>query len=156
MYNLLEYSNNCVKTSESLWQDCRDEPDDDDDITDFESFKFRSRPKNNTVNASTVNVKIAVSLKYLSNFWRTLEMLLINCELTLHLTWSANCIIYKMDRITTLARTDTKLYVSYITLSTQDNGKQLQQLKSGFKRTINWNNINQKYQSRQKIGIWTI
>ena len=84
-------------------------------------------------------------LKYLSNFWRTLEMFLINCELNLILTWSANCVIVSTaveNQVKTFAITDTTVPV--VTLSTQDNAKLLQQLKSGFKRTVNWN----KYQSK--------
>ena len=63
-------------------------------------------------------------------------MLLINCEITLDLTWSTNCFICKVDRATTFAIADTKLYVPVVTLTTQENAKLLQQLKSGFKRTI--------------------
>ena len=84
------------------------------------------------------NVEIMVPLKYLSNFWRTLEMLLINCEVIL--TWSANCVIVYTDvanQGATFTITETKLYVPVVTLSTQDNTKLLTQLKSGFKRTIN-------------------
>ena len=66
-------------------------------------------------------------------------MLLINCEVTLDLIWSANCVIYKEDRVKVFAMTHTKLYVPVATLLAQDNGKLLQQLKLGFKRTINWN-----------------
>ena len=88
-----------------------------------------------------------VPLKYLSNFWRTLEKPLINCEIDLILPWSTNCITSNavVDQATTFAITDTKLYVPVVTLSTQENVKLLQQLKLGFKRTINWN----KYQSKQ-------
>ena len=67
---------------------------------------------------------------------------LINCEVNLVLTWSANCVIVSTNianQNTTFAITDTKLYVPAVTLSTQDNAKLLQQLKSGFKRVINWN-----------------
>ena len=81
-----------------------------------------------------------VPLKYLSNFWRALEMPLINCETNLILTWSANCVIVSINvanQNATFAITDTKLYVPVVTLSTQDNAKLLQQLKSGFKRVIN-------------------
>ena len=87
-----------------------------------------------------------VPLKYLSNFWRTLEMPLINCELNLILTWCANCVISNTasNQATILAITDTKPYVSVVTLSTQDNTKLLQQLKPGFKRTINWNKYDSK------------
>ena len=76
-------------------------------------------------------------LKYLSNFWRTLEMPLINCEVNLILTWSSTCVITVSNSVGTFAITDTKLYVPVVTLSTQENTKFLQQLKSGFKRIIN-------------------
>ena len=98
----------------------------------------------------TKNVEIMVPLKYLSNFWRTLEMLLINCEINLILTWSINCVIASTNvanQNATFEITDTKLYVPVVTLSTQDNSKLLQQLNSGFKRVINWN----KYLSKPEI-----
>ena len=66
MYNLIEYSDNYVKTSISLWQYCRDEPG--NYITDSESCKFKLTFTNNTCSDSTVNVEIDVPLKYLSNF----------------------------------------------------------------------------------------
>ena len=66
---------------------------------------------------------------------------LIKCEVNFILAWSANYVISEGDRVTTFAKADTKLYVP-VTLSTQDDKKLLQQLKLGFKRTINWN----KYQ----------
>ena len=69
-----------------------------------------------------------VLLKYLGNFWRTLEMPLINCEINLVLTWSANCIISNTaaNQATTFAITDRKLYVSVVTLSTDGNGTLIQ------------------------------
>ena len=82
-----------------------------------------------------------VPLKYLSSFWRTLEIPLINCEFNIILTWSVNCaIVYTnvVNQGATLAITETKLYVPVVTLSTQDNAKLLQKLKSGFQRIINW------------------
>ena len=66
-------------------------------------------------------------------------MPLINCEIKLMLTWSANWVIYIVDGQTTFAKTDANLYIAIVTLSTQDNSTLLEQLKSGFKRTINWN-----------------
>ena len=78
-----------------------------------------------------------VPLKYLSNFWRTLEMPLINCEVNLILTWSSTCVITNSAGAGTFEITDTKLYVPVATLSNQENAKFLQQLKSGFKRVIN-------------------
>ena len=91
-------------------------------------------------------VQIMVPLKYLSKFWRTLEMPLTNYESNLILTWSKNCVISlpAKNQATIFAITDTKLYVLVVTLSTQDSAKLLQQLKSGFKRKTNWN----KYQSK--------
>ena len=77
-------------------------------------------------------------------------MPLINCEISFILTWSANCFIVSTNisnQNATFAITDTKLYVPVVTLSTQDNANQLQQLKSGFKRVINWN----KYLSKPEL-----
>ena len=91
-----------------------------------------------------------VPLKYLSNFWRTLEMPLINCEVTLILTWSENCLIVSTNvanQGATFTITETKLYVPVVTLSTKDNAKLLTQWKSGFKRTINW----KKYLSTSEL-----
>ena len=88
-----------------------------------------------------------VPLKYLSNIWRTLEMPLIDCKIALDLNWSENCVIVATNvaaQITTLSITNRKLYVAVVTLSTKDNAKLLEQLKSGFKRTINWNNYQTK------------
>ena len=78
------------------------------------------------------NVEIMVSMKYLSNFWKTLEMSLINCETKL--TWSANCVIPSapVNQATTFVITDTKLYFLVATLSSDDNGNLLQQLKSAI------------------------
>ena len=91
-----------------------------------------------------------VPLKYLTNFCRTLEMSLINCEIELILRWSANCVIIYTDvanQIPTFTITETNLYVPVVTLPTQDNLKLLPQLKSGFKRTISWN----KYLSKPEL-----
>ena len=74
-------------------------------------------------------------------------MPLINCTINLILTYLANCVISEVDRVTAFTITDTRLYVQVVTLSTNDNAELLQQLKSGFKRTINWN----KYQSKVTI-----
>ena len=79
MYNLVEYSNNYSKTSGSLWQYCRDDPN--NNLVDSESFKSKVKIAGNThVDGNTKDVEIIVPLKDLSNFWRTLEMLLINYE----------------------------------------------------------------------------
>ena len=92
MYNLIEYSNNYSKTSGSLWQYYKDDPN--DNMEQSESFKSKIKITGKTPpNGNTKDVEIMVPLKYLSNFWRTLEMLLINCEVELILTWSKNCVI---------------------------------------------------------------
>ena len=101
---------------------------------------------NTPADVNTKDVEMIVPLKYLSNFWRTLEILLINCEVNLILGWSSTCVITNSAGAGKFTIIDTKLYVLVVTLSTQDNTKLLQQLKSGFKRTINWN----KYQSDPK------
>ena len=150
MYNLIEYSDNYLKTSGSLWQYCKDIPaiNDNNAIVYFtnnnltDSFNFKVKMTGQTGDNGTINVEIMVPLKYLSNFWRTSEMPLINCEVNLILTWSEKCAIVSTDvagQNATFSITDTKLYVPVITLSHQDNPKLLQQLKSRLKRVINWN-----------------
>ena len=159
MYNLIEYSNNYAKITGSLWQYCKDIPArnnannaiiifSEDNITD--SFKFKAKITGQTGNDGTKDVEIIVPLKYLSNFCRTLEMPLINCEVNLILTWSSNCVLIAtavQNQAATFEITDTKLYVPIVTLSTQENTKFLQQLKSGFKRVINLN----KYLSKPEL-----
>ena len=117
MYNLLEYSKNYRKTTGILWNYYRDKPnnpplnDDDpptinynaDPITNSESFKYKNSITGKTSNTnngteqgntkSKKNIEIVVPLKYLSNFWRTLNMPLINCEVSFTLTWSGNCVL---------------------------------------------------------------
>ena len=84
-----------------------------------------------------LQVEIAVPLRYLSNFWRTLEVRLINYKINLILRWSSTCLITNSTGARTFAILDKKLYVPVVTLSTRDNAKLLQQLKSVLKRTIN-------------------
>ena len=150
MYNLIEYSDNYAKTTGSSWQYRKDIPalNANGEITHFtkgnptDSFNFKVKITGRTENYGTKDVKIMVPLKYLSNFWRTLEMPLINCEVNLILTWSSTCVLIAtnvQNQNATFTITDTKLYVPVVTLSTQENTKFFQQLKSGFKRVITWN-----------------
>ena len=103
MYNLIEYSDNYSKTSGSVWQYCKDIPavNNNGNIVEFnganatDSFNFKAKitgqtaaDNNNGNIVGIANVEIIVPLKYLSNFWRTLEMPLINCEINLILTCS--------------------------------------------------------------------
>ena len=99
MYNLIEYSDNYSKTSGSLWQYCKEIPavNNDGDIVDFnganatDSFNFKTKITGQTDDDGEINnIETIVPLKYLGNFWRTLEMPLINCEVELFLTWSAD------------------------------------------------------------------
>ena len=148
VYNLIEYNDDYSNTSGSLWQYCKDMPavDNNNAIVNFaennltDSFNFKVKMTSQTGDDGTKNVKIMITLKYLINFWRTLEMPLINCEINLTLTWSTNCVIISTNvanENATFEVTDTKLYVPVVPLSTQDNSKLRQQLTSGFKRVIN-------------------
>ena len=118
------------------------------------------------------SLEIVVPLKYLSNFWRNLDMTLINCEVSLTLTWSENCVLTdiktqtaaaaqgdnpareKVDAPTnaTFKITDTKLYVPVVTLSAKDDNNFLERLKSGFKRTINWNKYRSEMTNQTKTN----
>ena len=137
MYNLTEYSDNYSKTSGSLWQYCKDIPavDNGRDIVifkgdnDTDSLNFKSKIIGKTDDDGDIeNVEIMILLKYLSNFWRTLEMPLINCEVELILKWSENCVIISTNianQNPTFTITETNLHISVVTLSTQDNAKLL-------------------------------
>ena len=142
MYDLVEHSDNYSKTSGRLWQYYRDDPN--NNITRSESFKSKIKITGKTpAVGNTKDVEIIVPLKYLSNFWRTLEMPLINCEVNIILTWSKDWVISSATGETKFKIAETKLYVPVVTLSTQDNAKLPQLLKLSFKRTINWD----KYES---------
>ena len=102
-------------------------------------------------------LQIFIPLKYLSNFWRSLNIPLINCEVELILIWFKNCVLinkstrdagYNADLVVhkidspedaIFQVTDTKLYVPVVSLWRENDIKLLEQLKSGFKRTTKWN-----------------
>ena len=139
MYNLIEYSNNYSDTSGSLWNFKRDEVINNADVTNdnnTSSFKYKASIIGNTENNGTKNgVKIAVPLKYLSNFWRSLEMPLINCKVELSLKWYERCLL-TIANTATFKITDAKLYVPIVTLSIEDNSELSKLLNEGFKRLI--------------------
>ena len=123
MYNLIEYSDNCSQTTGSLWQYYRDKPalNNNDIIVDFPddnnsaSFKFKQRITGQIRNHDTKDVQIVAPLKYLTSFWKTLEMSLINYEISPFLTWSRNYSIVAgtpENQEPRFAITETKLYVS--------------------------------------------
>ena len=129
MYNLIEYSENYSDTSGSLWQFRRDAP----------SFKYKASIIGNTNdNGRKSKVKIAVPLTYLSNFWRSLEMPIINCKVERSLKWYERCLLTTANTAT-FKITYAKLYVPIVTLSVEDNAKLTKLLKEGFKRPIHWN-----------------
>ena len=147
---MIEYSDNYSKTSGSLRQYCKEilAVDNAGNIVAFDgnnatnSFNFKTKITSQTDDDGRIDLEIMIPLKYLSNFWRNLEMPLINCEVELILNWSANCVIIYTNvdnQVPTFTITETNLYVPAVTLSTQDNAKLLPQLKSGFRRTISWN-----------------
>ena len=142
MYSLIEYSDNCSDISGSLWQFKRDEIVNNADVRNDNapSFQYKASLIGNTEANGTKNgVKIAVPLKYLSNFWRSLEMPLINCKVELSLKWYERCLLTVADTAT-FTITDAKLYVPIVTLSKEDNSKSTTKLLSeGFKRPIYWN-----------------
>ena len=172
MYNLLEYSKNYRKTTGSLWNYYRDEPS-NPLSSDSESFKYKTSIQGNTYNigageegydANKVGkneAEVVIPLKHLSNFWKSLNIPLINYEVELILTWSKNCVFADLtvrasqgDNPAIIAPlglefqiTDTKLYVRVVTLSKENDTKRLEQLKSGFKKTITWN----KYRSQMTV-----
>ena len=134
MYNLIEYSDNYAKTSGSLRQYCKDIlPVNNNNATvDFtganhtNSFDFKAKITGQTGNDGTKDVEKMVPLKYLSSFWRTLEMPLINCKVNLILTWSLTCVIVSTNNANqgaTFTITNTRLYVPVVILSTQENAK---------------------------------
>ena len=107
MYNLLEYSKNYRKTTGSLWNYYRDEPS-DPLSSNSGSFKYKTRIQGNTYNvgageegydANKVGkneTEVVIQLKHLSNFWKSLNIPLINCEVELILIWSKICVLADM------------------------------------------------------------
>ena len=112
MYNLLEYSDNFSMTSESLWNYYRDEVNDSaNDIDDNDQIINNNKTKTSkffeynakiigstSSNNSRLNAEVVVPLKYLSNFWRSLDLPLINCEIELDLRWARNFVISEVSR----------------------------------------------------------
>ena len=107
MYNMIEYNNNYSKTSGSLWQYYKDDPN--DNITRSESFKSKIKITGKPpADKNMKNVEILVPFKHLTNFWVTLEMPLINCEVNLILTWSITRVISSASGETKSKITETK------------------------------------------------
>ena len=153
MYNLIEYSDNYQDSSATLYQYKRDEPPDDiaNDLTqdNSKSFDYKVKLFGNPVLDGAIaklSVKIVVPLKYLSNFFRSLEMPLINCKIKLNLTWKKECILSTNAGDSVFIINDTKLYVPVVTLSKEDNKDFIAQQNKGFQRSIYWN----KYKTKEE------
>ena len=142
MYILLEYSDNYQDSTGSLYQFKRDElPDNNANVNaNTTSLKYKA----NLIDNKDNNVKLVVPLIYVSNFFRSLEMPLVNCKIDLELTWDKDCVMSSVDAANannpvSFLITDAKLYVPIVTLSTKDNTNLTKQLNEGFKRSVYWN-----------------
>ena len=123
MYNLLEYSKNYRNTTGSLWNYYRDESS-NPLSSNSESFKYKTSITGNTYNVGAGEAgydankvgknetEVVIPLKYLSNFWRTLDIPLINCEIELILTWSKNCVLADMTARTAGNTNDPQVIVA--------------------------------------------
>ena len=155
MYNLIEYSDNYQDSSATLYQYKRDESPEDDAVADLtadnsDSFKYKIKLLGNVTevagNAAGVrrlNVKV-VPLKYLSNFFRSLEMPLINWKIKLNLTWKKERVLATGANEAVFIINDTKLYVPVVTLSKEDNKDFIEQKNKRFQRSIYWNEYKTK------------
>ena len=167
MYNLIEYSDNYQDSSATLYQYKRDEPPEANAVADLtadnsSSFKYKIKLLGNIpqldADAALVgrlNVKVVVPLKYLSKFFRSFEMPLINCKIKLNLTWKKECVLSTLDddaanpeNNAVFIINDTKLYVPGVTLSKEDNKDFIEhfieQQNKGFQRSIYWNEYKTK------------
>ena len=135
MYNFIEYSDSYFDTSGSLWDFKRDEIDNNATVTNDDnahSFKYKANLIGNIkANGIRNGVKTDVTLKYLSNFWRSLEIPLINCKIELSLKWVENFMLTTATTAT-FTKTDAKLYVPIVTLSSK-------LFSERFKGPIYWN-----------------
>ena len=125
-YNLIEYSSNYSDSSGILWHLKRDENpanNVDQSLDNSKSFKYKASLVGKATDATDGNsfvksTKIIVPLKYLSNFWRSLEMPLINCKIHLELNWIEDCILSSAADSAKFKIMDAKLHVPIVTLST--------------------------------------
>ena len=152
MYNLIEYSDNYQDSSATLYQYKRDEPPQANAIADLtagnsSSFKYKISLLGNPEDAYNIarrSVKVVVPLKYLSNFFRSLEMPLINCKIKLNLTWKNECVLSTGVGEAVFIINDTKMYVPVVTLSKEDNKDFIEQQNKGLQRSIYWNEYKTK------------
>ena len=152
MYNLIEYSENYQDSLATLYQYKRAEPPEANAINDLttntsSSFKYKVKLLGNPVldgNIAKRSVKVVVPLKYLSNFFRSLEMPLINCKIKSNLTCKKKCVLSTDAGDAVFIINDTKMYVPFVTLSKEDNKDFIEQQNKGFQRSIYWNEYKTK------------
>ena len=152
MYNLIEYSDNYQDSSATLYQYKRDEPPENDAVANLtannsSSLKYKVSLLGNPVAANhipRINVKVVVPLMCLSNFFRSLEMPLINCKIKLNLTWKKERVLSTDNGNAVFIIKDTKMYVPVVTLSKEDNTDFIEQQNKGFQRSIYWNEYKTK------------
>ena len=152
MYNFIEYSDNYQDSSATLYQYKRDEPPEANAVADLtvnnsSSFKYKVSLLGNPVldgNITKRSVEVVVPLKYLSNFFRSLEMPLINCKIKLNLSWKKECVLSNQDGAAVFIINDTKMYVPVVTLSKEDNKDFIEQQNEGVQRSIYWNEYKTK------------
>ena len=152
MYNLIEYSDNYQDSSATLYRYKRDEPTEANATLDLtadisSSFKYKIKLLDNPVLDGAIakrNVKVVVPLKYLSNFFRSLEMALINCKIKLNLTWKKESVLSNQAGDAVFIINDTKMYVPVVTLSKEDNKDFIEQRNKGLQRSIYWNEYKTK------------
>ena len=151
-YNLIEYSDNYQDSSATLYQYKRDGPPEGDPIPNLatdnsSSPKYKVNSLGNPVLDGAIakrNVKVVVPLKYSSNFFRSLEMPLINCKIELNLTWKKECVLSTDAGDAVFIINDKKLYVPVVTLSKEDNKDFIEQQNKGFQISIYWNEYKTK------------
>ena len=159
--NLIEYSSNYSQTTGSVWFYFKDEATDFDEnvenTNDFKSFRYNAKlfgnteaqPNPNDANGILKNTTIAVPLKYLSNFWKSLKMPLINCKVKLKIKWTKYCVLSAAgaDKVNGNVIDDingnnvfpikgTKLYAPVVTLSARDNQKLSKLFSKEFERSV--------------------
>ena len=142
MYNLIEYSDNCQDSSATLYQYKRDEPPENDDVANLTADNSISSKYKVSLLGNPVQV--FVPLKYLSNFFRSLEMPLINSKIKLNLTWKKECVLSTDNGNAVFIINDSKMYVPVVTLSKEDNKDFIEQQNKGFQRSIYWNEYKTK------------
>ena len=165
---MLEYSDNYADTTGSLYQYKRPEPRDNNGnvvnlAATLSSFKYQSglvQKQLSTHNSENVpanidpnfahahrvckNIKMVVPLKYISNFFRNLELSLINTKLFMELNWTKYSVLCNQNQNSILQITKCELYTPAVTLNTENDNQLSELLSKGFERIVVWNEYKSK------------